>query len=95
MDYFSKFLKGSNQTTQKAPQVDYAQEFHKSWEYINVCREPTSFNQGSYAFSGAQLTLTQPDERQLLQGIKSTNVPGQLQSMVDALVWESTRTEEG
>jgi hypothetical protein len=37
----------------------------------------------------------QPDERQLLQGIKSTSVPVQLQSMVDALVWESTHTEEG
>ncbi|KAJ3571888.1 hypothetical protein NP233_g3461 [Leucocoprinus birnbaumii] len=76
MDYFSKFLKGSTQSTPKAPSIDYAQEFHKSWEYINS-------------------TLTQPDERQLLQGIKSTNVPGQLRSMVDALVWESTRTEEG
>ncbi|EKM82692.1 hypothetical protein AGABI1DRAFT_68546 [Agaricus bisporus var. burnettii JB137-S8] len=40
-------------------------------------------------------TLMQPDERQLLQGIKSTNVPDQLQSMVDALVWDSTHTEEG
>ncbi|KAF9451039.1 hypothetical protein P691DRAFT_664000 [Macrolepiota fuliginosa MF-IS2] len=74
MDYFSKFLKGSNQPAPKPPTVDHAQEFHKSWIYS---------------------TLTQPDERQLLQGIKSTDVPAQLQSMVDALVWESTRTEEG
>lgn len=36
-----------------------------------------------------------PDERQLSRGIKSTDVPMHLQSMVDALVWESTRTEEG
>lgn len=36
-----------------------------------------------------------PDERQLTRGIKSTDVPAHLQSMVDSLVWESTRTEEG
>lgn len=36
-----------------------------------------------------------PDERQLSRGIKSTDVPVHLQSMVDSLVWESTRTEEG
>ncbi|KAI0748064.1 Retinoic acid induced 16-like protein-domain-containing protein [Daedaleopsis nitida] len=40
-------------------------------------------------------TLLHPDERQLTRGIKSTNVPAHLQSMVDSLVWESTRTEEG
>ncbi|CAL1704775.1 unnamed protein product [Somion occarium] len=40
-------------------------------------------------------TLLHPDERQLTRGIKATDVPAHLQSMVDALVWESTRTEEG
>ncbi|KAK7014873.1 Retinoic acid induced 16-like protein-domain-containing protein [Favolaschia claudopus] len=40
-------------------------------------------------------TLLHPDERQLTRGIKSTDVPAHLQSMVDALVLESTRTEEG
>ncbi|KAG6911518.1 hypothetical protein DXG01_014592 [Tephrocybe rancida] len=40
-------------------------------------------------------TLQHPDERQLSRGIKSTPVPAHLQSLVDALVWESTRTEEG
>ncbi|KAF8654171.1 hypothetical protein AX16_003700 [Volvariella volvacea WC 439] len=40
-------------------------------------------------------TLLYPDERQLNKGIKSTDVPRHLQSMVDALVWESDRTEEG
>ncbi|KAL1947792.1 hypothetical protein VTO73DRAFT_13516 [Trametes versicolor] len=40
-------------------------------------------------------TLLHPDERQLTRGIKSTDVPAHLQSMVDSLVWESTRTEEG
>ncbi|TFK76458.1 hypothetical protein BDN72DRAFT_867415 [Pluteus cervinus] len=40
-------------------------------------------------------TLAYPDERQLSKGIKSTTVPAHLQSMVDSLVWESNRTEEG
>ncbi|KAF9227938.1 hypothetical protein BS17DRAFT_774517 [Gyrodon lividus] len=40
-------------------------------------------------------TLEHPDERQLMKGIKSTDVPAHLQSMVDSLVWESSRTEEG
>ncbi|KAI0721715.1 Retinoic acid induced 16-like protein-domain-containing protein [Cerioporus squamosus] len=40
-------------------------------------------------------TLLHPDERQLTRGINSTDVPAHLQSMVDSLVWESTRTEEG
>ncbi|EGN92451.1 hypothetical protein SERLA73DRAFT_117334 [Serpula lacrymans var. lacrymans S7.3] len=40
-------------------------------------------------------TLQHPDERQLTKGIKSTDVPVHLQSMVDSLVWESSRTEEG
>ncbi|KIP09146.1 hypothetical protein PHLGIDRAFT_103418 [Phlebiopsis gigantea 11061_1 CR5-6] len=40
-------------------------------------------------------TLLYPDERQLARGIKATDVPARLQAMVDALVWESTRTEEG
>ncbi|KAJ7046768.1 Retinoic acid induced 16-like protein-domain-containing protein [Mycena alexandri] len=42
-----------------------------------------------------QNTLLHPDERQLTRGIKSTDVPANLQSMVDSLVLESTRTEEG
>lgn len=44
---------------------------------------------------GLQNTLEHPDERQLARGIKATDVPAHLQSVVDALVWESTRTEEG
>ncbi|KAH7916072.1 Retinoic acid induced 16-like protein-domain-containing protein [Hygrophoropsis aurantiaca] len=40
-------------------------------------------------------TLEHPDERQLTKGIKFTDVPARLQSMVDSLVWESSRTEEG
>lgn len=42
-----------------------------------------------------QNTLQYPDERQLTRGIISTDVPAHLKLMVDALVWESTRAEEG
>ncbi|KAF8447974.1 Retinoic acid induced 16-like protein-domain-containing protein [Boletus edulis BED1] len=42
-----------------------------------------------------ETTLEHPDERQLMRGIVSTDVPAHLQSMVDSLVWESSRTEEG
>ncbi|KAF8514029.1 Retinoic acid induced 16-like protein-domain-containing protein [Gautieria morchelliformis] len=40
-------------------------------------------------------TLQYPDERQLTRGIVSTDVPAHLKLMVDALVWESTRSNEG
>ncbi|KAI5122048.1 hypothetical protein M0805_006032 [Coniferiporia weirii] len=40
-------------------------------------------------------TLTHPDERQLARGISATEVPAALKSMIDSLVWESTRTDEG
>ncbi|KIY70901.1 hypothetical protein CYLTODRAFT_487668 [Cylindrobasidium torrendii FP15055 ss-10] len=40
-------------------------------------------------------TLEQPDEAQLRRGIQSTVVPAQLRAMVDTLVSESTRIEEG
>ncbi|KAF8628426.1 hypothetical protein AX15_003947 [Amanita polypyramis BW_CC] len=76
MDYFSKFLRSSNQAPSPKGPVDHAQEFHKSWTSIKNA-------------------LQHPDERQLSKGIKSTEVPVQLQSMVDALVWELTRTEAG
>lgn len=52
-------------------------------------------NLSSYNIARLQNTLLHPDERQLARGIKATDVPARLQSMVDALVWESTRTEEG
>ncbi|KAG1756798.1 Retinoic acid induced 16-like protein-domain-containing protein [Suillus paluster] len=39
--------------------------------------------------------LEHPDERQLTKGINSTDAPAHLQSMVNALVNESSRPEEG
>ncbi|PPQ86244.1 LOW QUALITY PROTEIN: hypothetical protein CVT25_005573 [Psilocybe cyanescens] len=79
MDYFSKFLRTTTQPPPKI-QVDHAQEFHKSWNAIKDIYQDT---------------LLMPDERQLSKGIKSTNVPELLGSMVDSLVAESTRTEDG
>ncbi|KIO13351.1 hypothetical protein M404DRAFT_12313 [Pisolithus tinctorius Marx 270] len=49
----------------------------------------------SQSWNVIKSTLDHPDERQLMKGIKSTDVPAHLQSMVDTLVWESSRTEEG
>lgn len=46
-------------------------------------------------FVFVQNTLLYPDERQLMKGVKSTEVPAKLQSMVDSLVSESTRMQEG
>ena len=48
-----------------------------------------------FTTSDVQETLTHPDERQLSRGINATEVPTALRSMVDSLVWEATRTEEG
>jgi hypothetical protein len=41
-----------------------------------------------------QETLEHPDERMLSRGISSTQVPQQLQAMVDALVHESNETDD-
>ena len=49
----------------------------------------------SHPLSHRQNTLLYPDERQLMKGVKSTDVPSRLQSMVDSLVSESTRMQEG
>lgn len=47
------------------------------------------------SWNSVKNTLLMPDERQLTKGINSTDVPVHLRSMVDSLVWESTRIEEG
>ncbi|WVR06313.1 hypothetical protein IAU60_003343 [Kwoniella sp. DSM 27419] len=46
------------------------------------------------AWHGIKSCLEQPDERQIVRGIASTAVPGQLRQLVDALVYESNRTDE-
>ncbi|KAJ4000800.1 Retinoic acid induced 16-like protein-domain-containing protein [Lentinula boryana] len=82
MDYFQKFLRpGTQPLPKEAP--DYTQEFSKSWNFVKVVYVVDSN------------TLQHPDERQLARGIKSTDVPAHLQSMVNSLVAESTRIDEG
>ncbi|WVF69213.1 hypothetical protein IAT40_003989 [Kwoniella sp. CBS 6097] len=46
------------------------------------------------AWTSIRETLEQPDERQLVRGISSTQVPAQLRRIVDALIYESNRTDE-
>ncbi|OCF33450.1 hypothetical protein I317_04133 [Kwoniella heveanensis CBS 569] len=46
------------------------------------------------AWTSIRETLEQPDERQIVRGISSTQVPAQLRRIVDALVYESNRTDE-
>jgi|ERR1700722_7545290 len=94
MDYFSKFLRTGTQPSPQTP-IDRTVEFNKAWNSINVsCLYPALCCR-SLIFSSYQNTLLHPDERQLAKGIKSTDVPDHLKSMVDSLVWESTRTEDG
>ncbi|KAF9264694.1 hypothetical protein L218DRAFT_899648 [Marasmius fiardii PR-910] len=47
------------------------------------------------SWNSVKNTLLYPDERQLSKGIQSTDVPVHLQAMVDSLVAESARVEEG
>jgi hypothetical protein len=92
MDYFSKFLRPSANPPPKLP-VDRTLEFTKSWTLVKVQVQCVASLNLVLIF--LQEVLQHPDERQLTKGILSTNVPAHLQSMVDSLVWESTRTEEG
>ncbi|WVW84716.1 hypothetical protein I302_106751 [Kwoniella bestiolae CBS 10118] len=56
--------------------------------------QPDDLGQFDLAWQGIKETLEQPDERQIIRGISSTQVPNQLRHMVDALVYESNRTDE-
>lgn len=49
----------------------------------------------SRSWNVVKTILEHPDERQLTKGIKSTDAPVHLQSMVDTLVRESSHAEEG
>ena len=94
MDYFSKFLRTAGQPS-PTTQVDHAQEFHNSWNFIKVKFKKSPLSGVNHYVLHYQNTLLMPDERQLTKGINSTEVPVHLRSMVDSLVWESTRIEEG
>ncbi|WWC62610.1 uncharacterized protein I303_105207 [Kwoniella dejecticola CBS 10117] len=55
---------------------------------------PDDLGEFDTAWQGIKETLEHPDERQIIRGIASTSVPSQLRHIVDALVYESNRTDE-
>ncbi|KAI0318939.1 Retinoic acid induced 16-like protein-domain-containing protein [Amylostereum chailletii] len=75
--------------------MDYFSKFLKST--TQTPSSPVQDNVGEFHKSWILVknTLLHPDERQLTKGIKSTDVPDHLRVMVDLLVSESTRAEEG
>ncbi|KAF8275030.1 Retinoic acid induced 16-like protein-domain-containing protein [Lactarius quietus] len=75
--------------------MDYFSKFLRSGNQTShklVHDNATEFHS---SWTSVQNTLLHPDERQLSRGIASTDVPANLKVMVDLLVLESTRTEEG
>ncbi|KAI6039060.1 Retinoic acid induced 16-like protein-domain-containing protein [Pisolithus marmoratus] len=76
--------------------MDYFSKFLRSTSNQSTSKStPDYASTFSQSWNVVKSTLEHPDERQLMKGIKSTDVPVNLQSMVDTLVWESSRTEEG
>ncbi|KAI0065349.1 hypothetical protein BV25DRAFT_1880072 [Artomyces pyxidatus] len=75
--------------------MDYFSKFLRSGTQPTV--KPVQDNAAEFHKSWLLVknTLLHPDERQLSRGIKSTDVPAHLKTMVDLLVLESTRAEEG
>nr|ODN91005.1 hypothetical protein L204_05846 [Cryptococcus depauperatus CBS 7855] len=57
-------------------------------------RQPDHLEDFDLAWQNIRETLQYPDERQLVRGISSTDVPVQLRHIVDALIYENTRTDE-
>ncbi|KAH9063451.1 Retinoic acid induced 16-like protein-domain-containing protein [Lactarius vividus] len=74
--------------------MDY---FSKFLRYANQTSPKLHDNATEFhrSWTSVKNTLLHPDERQLSKGIASTDVPTNLKVMVDLLVLESTRTEEG
>lgn len=95
MDYFSKFLRTGTQSAPKPVNEHSLEDFHHCWGSIKVCLCRLSVAYRLSSLDTNQNTLLHPDERQLSRGIKSTDVRAKLQSMVDSLVWESSRTDDG
>lgn len=94
-DYFASFLNKPNQPQSPKVENDKSHEFILSWSVVKV-RVASSLISYEFRFTRiSQSTLMHPDERQLAYGIDSTDVPTSLKAMVDALVWETTRTEAG
>lgn len=55
---------------------------------------PDNLDDFDLAWQSLVETVEHPDERQLARGITATDVPANLKHIVDALVYESNRTDE-
>ncbi|KAF5391407.1 hypothetical protein D9757_001905 [Collybiopsis confluens] len=75
--------------------MDYFQKFLRPGIQHAPKETPDYTHEFIKSWNFVKNTLLHPDERQLARGIKSTDVPAHLQSMVNSLVAESTRIEEG
>ncbi|ESK96958.1 hypothetical protein Moror_6536 [Moniliophthora roreri MCA 2997] len=75
--------------------MDYFSKFLRSGSQQVPKAAPDYAQEFIRSWKAVETTLLYPDERQLSKGIKSTDVPVHLQSMVDSLVAESTRIEQG
>jgi hypothetical protein len=75
--------------------MDYFQKFLRPGVQTTSKEAPDYTQEFQKSWNLVKNTLLHPDERQLARGIKSTDVPAHLQSMVNSLVAESTRIEEG
>ncbi|KAH9966654.1 Retinoic acid induced 16-like protein-domain-containing protein [Russula dissimulans] len=75
--------------------MDYFSKFLRTGNQSGPKPVQDSATEFHKSWTSVKNTLLQPDERQLSKGIASTDVPANLKIMVDLLVRESTRTEEG
>ncbi|KAF9069645.1 Retinoic acid induced 16-like protein-domain-containing protein [Rhodocollybia butyracea] len=75
--------------------MDYFQKFLRPGTQALPKEAPDYTQIFTKSWNFVKNTLLHPDERQLARGINSTDVPAHLKSMVDSLVAESTRIEEG
>ncbi|KIM49131.1 hypothetical protein M413DRAFT_15309 [Hebeloma cylindrosporum] len=75
--------------------MDYFSKFLRTTAQPSVKAQVDHAQEFHKSWNSVKDTLLMPDERQLTKGIVSTDVPALLRSMVDSLVWESTRIEEG
>ncbi|KAF8605269.1 hypothetical protein BDV93DRAFT_537374 [Ceratobasidium sp. AG-I] len=74
--------------------MDYFTKFLRPTTPVPPKPERDYLGEFHQAWEGVENTLLHPDERQLTKGIASTNVTTHLQTMVDTLVWESTRGDQ-
>ncbi|KAJ3936854.1 MAG: Retinoic acid induced 16-like protein-domain-containing protein [Lentinula lateritia] len=75
--------------------MDYFQKFLRPGTQPAPKEVPDYTQEFTKSWNFVKNTLQHPDERQLARGIKSTDVPAHLQTMVNSLVTESTRIDEG